>query len=205
MSKTSLNLSRRALVTAAAVAVPAIALSVAALNPSLASAGVASTRTIDARLLALGEQLKPLFVEWMKLWSKRTRLYDRVFAELGELPAGGDDETIRRYKEKFKAVSKRVGYWQVAMQSNRLQGKIWKLAREILAIPATTRGGLLVRAVAALSLDETFELRDRFSANESQTALWEIAYVTGFAVPGWVSRSAKRRSQRAIAEVPVMT
>src|SRR5438034_8333714 len=79
----SANLSRRALLTSG-LAVATAPVAVCLPRPAAANAPVITGSHPDARLLALGEQMKPLFEEWMTRKPKAARLHARATRLAGE-------------------------------------------------------------------------------------------------------------------------
>jgi hypothetical protein len=188
--------SRRALIAC----VPALA--AAAAFPTASTAAPARTSlsamqpTADAELLALGEQLRPLFADWMKLKPKALRLYP----EIGPLGKPWSLEQVEARYNKFEEESARTGYSLASQRCSAVYETIYELADRMLARRATTRDGLLMQAMAALAMDDTFDFhileRDR---EPVKIVLWELARDTGFAVPAWVKRRANRRAKLVAA------
>jgi hypothetical protein len=153
------NLTRRSLVTTAAT-VPALALTAipaaAALSPTAST--MPPTR---AELVALGEQLKPLFVAQWDFLPKLYAAY-RIAVDAADYKNLGYNRTEEQQKEadrRFQEAAEKFGYYKLYKQWGDLREKMYKIARSILAIEATDRIGDGIRAAAVLVLGDDDDTR----------------------------------------------
>ena len=119
------NLSRRGLLRAAssvAAASTIVALPIAALP---AAAMPVTSVTSDAELLALGEQLKPLFAAQFELEPKRTRAHQQCWDAAGWLKLGPKRTRKQQVaaNRRFSELTKRSGYDRLSAKSNALDNK----------------------------------------------------------------------------------
>jgi hypothetical protein len=144
----------------------------------------------DAKLIAMGDELKKLFMEWMIAkpdangkWLKANRI-------AGKRPADIDP---RAYAKKFSRACKQTGYTTATNHCDKLIKEISRLAKKMLKSPAHTVEGRALQTAAALTFDDTFEFHicDGEECGPSQRALWGIALTAGFAVPVWFRKWAR--------------
>jgi hypothetical protein len=114
---------------------------------------------------------------------------------------------MRAHRDAFKKASASSGYDEVCERSNEIFANIWKIAHTIVAKSAHTQNGLLIQAVAALTVDETFEgdtkeqVDDLRGVTPAAIALWQIASHLGFAVPAWVNDNPNQHLLRLTENV----
>jgi hypothetical protein len=140
-------------------------------------------------LLALGDQLRLLFPEWLELEPKTKALHEQAMKAAGFYELGMDrtEEQQKAADAKFEKAMSQNGYRQCYDRLNVLSDKMWKLSRSILRIPADDRRGDGIRAAAVLVLDSD---SDGYEAGQ---LLWEMAAGAGFAVPLAVAKKMRRK------------
>jgi hypothetical protein len=144
------KLSRRSLVSSV-IALPALAV------PAVASASMPTADTSQPELLALGEQLKPLFAEWQRLDPLVSAAYQQAMEDAGfyKFPSGTRTRQQQAACEAgWKVAAKQSGYSKLYRQLNPICSKADQLAKRILEIEATDRVGDGIHAAAALFLNE---------------------------------------------------
>jgi hypothetical protein len=157
-----MSLSRRSLVTSAA-ALPALAL------PAVAIAAEPST---NPTLLALAEQLKPVWARLQSIEPERHRTYEEAKAGLPQGWALDKEGHYRTWRERGTT----NGYFELSKATNNLQEQIYQLTDAIREIPSTNRMEDAIRLAAILM---------RYDDQDCcyQDELWEIAAPAGFALP----------------------
>jgi hypothetical protein len=187
------NLSRRAILAGAA-SVPALALPavVATAIPAVATPAEAIVdlpalvSTTDPKLLALGEQLKPVVAEADGLNPKR--LYQACMDAGGYATLGTNrtDEQQAAAESRFNAAADKNGYHDAYEKWNAACEVKHKLARAILRMSSNDPIGDGIRAAATIvegsGLDATrVEL------------LHEMAARAGFSPPSYMAKGLKRK------------
>jgi hypothetical protein len=135
------------------------------------AAAASANENVDAKLIALGEQLKAASATSAKLKPAR-RLYEEAWNG-----SGFDKKTpgvrSKECERKFKAIAEANGYSAAHDKWGDACGAEQKIAEAILKLPSHSRIGDGVRAAATLSWGDGLYCRDA-------DVLWEMAARAGF-------------------------
>lgn len=189
------TLSRRAILAGAA-SVPTLALpvvaAVALAEPAIALPAVPAVSVVNSdveQLIALGDQLKPLFVEWLELRPKVHRAYDEALEAAGFTGFNRTDEQQAEAERRWPQARKQTGYDRLYKQLCVLDRKTNKLTRAILKIKAADRRGDGIRAAAIIVRSD-----DSDNSPEVLNLLWGMAVMAGFPTPSNRMRAVRAQS-----------
>lgn len=184
----SSTLTRRAIVAGTATLPVALAV------PVLASTEPVNPAT--AKLVALGERLKPLLVQNFELSPRVHKAHRDAQAAAGyfkllehERITGSrpTERQRKRAERRFQETRKQTGYDKLYVQWNELCGKMHEIAELILEIETTDSIGDGIHAAAALVLgNDIDDWHAQHDYTETEVLLWKIAARAGFPMPSWV-------------------
>jgi hypothetical protein len=145
--------SGTALAASTAVAVAAPTISAAAPVP-LADSRKRVVACAD--LVALGEQLKPVLAEYLRLDLLHSAAYEHCSKAGGHSELGMDrtDAQQKDAEKRFAAAAKECGYHRLSREWNAADRKARRIAKQILKIDTSDTTGYGIHAAAALALDE---------------------------------------------------
>jgi hypothetical protein len=137
-------------------------------------------KPLPATLVELGEELKPLLVEYFSLKPKWKSAYRKASDYAGFHRLGPDrtSEQQAAAQKRFEEASIRYGYNRICEQINSVSDRMQEIAKAIMCLPSDDRLGDGILAAASLVLNEECE-----NAFEMAEVLWQMAARAGFTPP----------------------